>query len=168
MPFGTVTSTDTKLKNLSTPADYVIGIGSPKARQRIAASLSTNPYLRAPNLIHPLAGIDAAYVQLGQGNIITRGVEFTCDIKIGDHNIFNLNSTVGHDVRIGSYCVINPGCNVSGGVNLGDECLLGTGCRILENLNLCSGLSIGSGAVVTRSIEAPGIYVGMPARRLEK
>jgi NDP-sugar pyrophosphorylase family protein len=123
MPFGKVTGTDKLLYNLDRDADYVIGIGTPKVRQRIAEGLRGQARLTAPNLIHPSAGLDTDSVHLGQGNIVTRGVVFTCDIVVGDHNVFNWNVTVGHDVRIGSYCVINPGSNVSGHVLLGDTCL---------------------------------------------
>lgn len=165
MPFGDVTGTDKLLSSLEQDAEYVIGIGTPNVRRSIAQRLGTNARLTAPNLIHPLAGFDPEAVRLGQGNIITYGSVFTCDIEVGDHNIFNLNCTVGHDARIGSYCVVNPGCNISGGVTLGNRCLLGTGVRILEGLSVAEGVLLGAGAVLTKSADATGTtYVGMPAR----
>lgn len=164
MPFGNVIGTDALLQRLNTEADYAIGIGYPQIRQRIAERLQNFSNLFAPNLIHPMADLDAAVVRLGVGNIVTSGVVFTCDIVVGDHNVFNWNSTVGHDVRIGSYCVINPGCNVSGGVSLGDGCLLGTGCQILQGLQLCGASTVGAGAVITKSVTEPGVYVGVPAK----
>lgn len=165
MPFGAVTGTDALLQSTHCNAEYVIGIGTPIIRRRIAQRLATNPLLFSPNLIHPLAGFNSDVVKIGHGNIITQGATFTCDIVVGDHNVFNLNSTVGHDCRIGSYSVINPGCNISGGVTLGNSCLLGTGSRILETLQVADEVVLGAGAVLTRSIAtAGGTYVGIPAR----
>lgn len=166
MPFGKVTGTDEILAKLKSPADVAIGIGNPKVRQRLAALISRNPFLSAPNLVHPNAEVNLEYVHLGRGNLITRGSAFTCDIVVGDFNVFNLNCTIGHDCRIGSYNVINPGCNVSGGVHLADACLLGTGSAVLEGLGICDDVVVGAGAIVSKSIQAPAVYVGVPARPL--
>lgn len=169
MPYGAVTGTDERLQSNHCAAEYVIGIGNPIVRQRIAQRLAKNLLLFSPNLIHPLAGFSTVSVELGQGNIITQGVVFTCDIVAGDHNVFNLNSTVGHDCHIGSYNVINPGCNISGGVTLGNSCLLGTGSRILESLQVADEVILGAGALLTRSINNSGdTYVGIPARPLKR
>jgi sugar O-acyltransferase (sialic acid O-acetyltransferase NeuD family) len=166
MPFGKVTGTDETLAALTTPADFAIGIGIPKVRQRLAFRLSQNPFLSAPNLVHPNSEVDPVHVHLGRGNLITRGSAFTCAIEVGDFNVFNLNCTIGHDCRIGSFNVINPGCNISGGVHLADACLLGTGSLVLEGLGICDDVVVGGGAVVSKSIHAPGVYIGVPARPL--
>ncbi|MDE2565600.1 MAG: NeuD/PglB/VioB family sugar acetyltransferase [Burkholderiales bacterium] len=166
LPFGRVTGTDALLAQRPQAADVAIGIGQPLLRRAIAARLAAWSHLQAPNLVHPGAGIDERRVQLGCGNLVARGAQFTCDIEVGDFNVFNLNCTVGHDVRIGSYCVVNPGANVSGGVAMGDACLLGTGSQVLEGLSLCADATIGAGAVVTRSVARPGTYAGVPARAL--
>lgn len=168
MPFGTVTGTDKSLHRLDRKADYVIGVGTPRIRQRIAESLRGCAHLTAPNMIHPAAGLDLDAVRLGHGNIITRGVVFTCDIAVGDHNVFNWNVTVGHDARVGSYCVINPGSNISGHVQLGDACLVGTGSQILERLSVAAGTTLGAGSVTVKSIETPGVYVGVPSAPLAR
>ncbi|PZP27309.1 MAG: hypothetical protein DI603_22340 [Roseateles depolymerans] len=166
MPFGSVVGTDKLLESLDTDADFVIGIGNPSVRRKIAARLSANIRLHAPNLIHPRADIDVTQVRLGVGNIITSGTVFTCAIEIGDHNVFNLNSTVGHDCHIGSFNVINPGCCLSGHTTLGDACLLGTGCQVLEGLSIASNSTVGGGALVAKSIKDAGTYVGVPAKLL--
>jgi len=167
MPFGELTGTDALLKELRHEADVAIGIGTPAVRRRIAAELALLPLLRAPNLIHPQAGVDVRHVQLGIGNVITRGTVFTCDIRVGDFNVFNLNATVGHDCNIGSFNVVNPGCNISGGVTMGDACLLGTGCQVLEGLSMVSDVTAGGGALVGKNITVAGVYVGVPARLMQ-
>lgn len=162
--YGDVEFADSDLPALSCEADVVIAVGTPRLRRRIAARLRDNARLSFPNLIHPQVELDASSVAIGTGNMLTKGVVVTCDIAIGDFNLFGWNTTVGHDTRIGSFNVVNPGCNVSGWVTLGDACLLGTGCQVLERLTIASDTTVGAGAVVTRSIDTPGVYVGIPAR----
>lgn len=168
MPFGAVTGTEKLLLEYDVPVEYVVGIGNPEVRRRIVHRLAQCAHLSSPNLIHPMAGLDTNAVEIGHGNIVTRGTAFTCDIRIGDHNVFNLNSTVGHDTRVGSYCVINPGVNVSGGVTLGDACLLGTGSQVLEGLSIIAGTTLGAGSVAVKHISVSGVYVGVPARALTR
>jgi sugar O-acyltransferase (sialic acid O-acetyltransferase NeuD family) len=166
LPFGSVAYLDDEVTQLARTVDVVIGIGTPTVRRMVAERLRHNPQLEFPNLIHPGTELDPGLVKIGCGNMITQGVAMTCDIHLGDFNLLNLNSTIGHDSRIGSFNVINPGCRVAGHVHLADECLLGTGCCILANLSVCSQTSIGAGAVVTKTIIEPGVYVGIPARRM--
>lgn len=167
MPHGEVRYTDSDLAGFRNAVDVVIGVGHPVPRQRIAQWLVANSLFRFPNLVHPGVEIDAAFVALGRGNVICKGAVLTCDIVIGDFNWLNLNVTVGHDARIDSYCVVNPGANISGKVHLADGCFLGTGCQVLEGLSIPASTVVGAGAVVTRSIEIPGTYVGAPARRVK-
>jgi sugar O-acyltransferase (sialic acid O-acetyltransferase NeuD family) len=165
LPFGSVRHMDADLLELDRQTDVVLGVGHPDARQAIARRLRGNQRLGFPNLVHPSVEIDPALVTIGVGNLITQGVVMTCDISIGNFNLLNWNVTIGHDTNIGCYNVINPGCSISGRVRVADACLFGTGCRVLEELSIVSDVTIGAGAVVTRSIEQAGTYLGMPARR---
>lgn len=167
LPFGELRYADEDLPGLSGPFDVVIGIGLPEVRRRVSERLGKCPQCRFPNLVHPTAALDASHVRIGRGNAICRGVVFTCDIEVADFSWLNINVVVGHDARIGSHCVINPSVNVSGRVHVGDACLIGTGSQILEGLSIHPGSTLGAGAVLTRSTESAGVYVGTPARRLK-
>lgn len=163
LPFGKVCWVDGDLLGRTAPCDVVIGVGYPQLRRLLAGKLLANPCLHFPNIVHPSVELDERHVKLGRGNILTRGVVMTCDIEIGDFNLFNWNTTVGHDARIGSFNVLNPAVNISGNTVIGDACLFGTGCQLIERLSVTSDVTIGAGAVVVRSIDAPGTYVGVPA-----
>lgn len=146
-------------------AEYIIGIGRPKIRKIIAERYKN---FHSPTLVHP--GVDSKYneVTMGEGNIVTAGVQFTTDISIDEHNVFNLNMTIGHDAVIGSYNVFNPSVNISGGVVIEDCTLIGTGAQVLENLDIAPDTTIGAGAVVTKNIAEPNqVFVGMPAKPLK-
>lgn len=165
--YGEVRFTDAVVQSCAMTADVVIGIGHPRVRREIAQRLSSKSNFSFPNIIHPSVDIDMSCISIGRGNIVTKGVVITCDIKIGDFNLFNWNTTVGHDVSIGSYNVINPGCNLSGNVVLENACLIGTGTQVLENRVIASDIIVGAGSVVIQSLTEYGTYVGVPARKVK-
>lgn len=168
MPFGKVVGTDELLLESSESLDVIIGVGIPGVRRRIAQRLRARANLNFPNLVHPRAILDTRYVSMGEGNLVTAGCIFECDIRIGDFNVFNLNTTVTHDTVIGSYNLFNPGCNLSGHLRIGDACLCGVGTKIIENLSIASNTVLGAGSVVVRSVEAEGLtLMGVPAKSLK-
>lgn len=166
LPYGQVEITDRQFIECNEFCEVVIGIGYPSIRKKISQELGRNENLSFPNLVHPSVELDAKYVFMGIGNILTKGVVITCDIKIGNFNLLNWNVTIGHDVSIGSYNVINPGANISGHVVIEDECLISTGVQIRERTRIASCITLGAGAVLVEDALVPnGVYLGVPARR---
>ena len=81
---------------------------------------------------------------------------------------------VNPDVRAGENCVLR-GANCignNGTVNdnpvLGDNVELGYGAVIIGGVTVAGDTKIGANAVVNRSIEEGGTYVGVPAKRIER
>lgn len=163
-----VFNSDSWLEDLDREMHVSIGIGNPNVINKVRSRLSRNDNLIFPNIIHPRATIDRDRVMFGEGNIVCAGTIFTTDIVVGSFNIFNLSCTIGHDVVIGDCNVFNPTTNISGGVRISNEVLIGTGSQILQYLSICNESVIGAGAVVAKDIDEPGIYVGIPARKLNK
>jgi acetyltransferase-like isoleucine patch superfamily enzyme len=84
-------------------------------------------------------------VELGDDCFVAHGVMFINDAfrtgrPAGDKTQW-MSTVVGNRVSIGSNATILP-------------------------VRICDDVVIGAGAVVTRDIEAPGVYAGNPARRL--
>jgi acetyltransferase-like isoleucine patch superfamily enzyme len=88
--------------------------------------------------------------------------------------------TIGNNVRIAAHCMI-VGSNhefrdrnklirkqgqTASGVTIEDDVWLGGGVKVVDGVTLQKGCVIGAGAVVTKSTEAYGIYVGIPAVRI--
>lgn len=102
------------------------------------------------------------------GAIICANNVISINTKIGVNSIINLSCTVGHDTVIGDYCTINPGANISGCVNVGNCCDLGTGSKIIQGLKIVDNIVVGAGAVVVKSLDKEGTYVGVPATMINK
>ena len=145
----------------------VIPLGDPIVKKKIYDKFKYISNAVFPNLFHPTISFNKNNLIIGQGNIITAGVNLTCDIKIGDFNLFNLNSTVGHDTLIGNFNVINPSASISGNVTVKDCCLIGTGAQILQGLNVNDRSTVGAGAVVVRDVNQNATVIGVPAKTIK-
>jgi sugar O-acyltransferase (sialic acid O-acetyltransferase NeuD family) len=147
-----------------------IAVGSPALKKKIFEKISKFTQITFPTIIYPTVKFDTREenVKIGAGTIICPGSVLTTHITIGSHVLVYLNCTIGHDTQIGDFCTLSPGVNVSGNVHMGNGVFVGTNAVILERLSICENAIIGAGAVVTKSILEPGVYVGMPAKKLNK
>ncbi len=51
-------------------------------------------------------------------------------------------------------------------VSIGDGCWIGANAVILPGVSIANGIVVAAGAVVTRDLTEPGVYGGVPAKRL--
>lgn len=145
--------------------NVVVAIGDPIRRKYVVNKLPSNTTFA--KIIHPTA-IISKWVEIGDGCIITAGSIITCNIKIGNHAHINLHTTIGHDCKIGDFFTTAPGVNISGICDIGESVYFGTNSSIRQGINVCNEVTIGMGAVVVKNIIEPGVYVGSPAKKIEK
>ena len=89
------------------------------------------------------------------------------NVKIGKHAHLNLLTTIGHDCEIGDYFTTAPGSKISGNCKIYDCVYVGTNASIKQKLSIESFTTIGSGAAVVKDIEEPGVYAGVPAKKIK-
>jgi len=118
------------------------------------------------NLISKSAKISGTAI-LGKGIIIQYGVNVSSEATIGDFVKLNTGCNIMHDSIIGDYSTIAPNAVILGKVNIGKSCYIGSNSTILPNLTICDHVTIGAGAVVTKNINKPGKYAGIPARLMK-
>lgn len=107
-------------------------------------------------------------VLIGEGALISPGVVFTSNIRVGRAFHANIHSIIEHDAVIGDFVTFAPGVRCNGNVTIGDFAYIGAGAVIRQGLTIGAGATIGMGAVVTKDV-APGVTViGSPARPLVK
>jgi sugar O-acyltransferase (sialic acid O-acetyltransferase NeuD family) len=141
---------------------YVIGVGSPQARARIAARFE-DLSLAAAVLIHPAATVGSR-PWIGSGSVICGGAQVSTNVRLGRHAHVNPNATIGHDAVVGDFVSINPAATVSGDVTIGRESLVGAGSVVLQGLTIGEGCTIGASACVTREVFVGATVRGVPAR----
>lgn len=145
--------------------DIFVAIGNNTTREKIQEKLEAEG-ASIPVLIHPMAVI-GEQVGFGAGTAIMAGVVINCCSNIGKGCIINTGSTIDHDNLIEDYVHISPGVHTAGTVKIGKGTWLGVGSKVSNNLYIISGCKVGAGAVVVRDITETGIYIGVPARKLE-
>ena len=159
---------DSKLLPLSkfNPDKYVvmIAVANSKDREDIVKQLPVNTQYFT--FIHPTAQLMSNDIIIGEGSFIGANSIITCNVKIGNHAILNRSNHIGHDCEIGDYFSAMPGAIVSGNVKIYDLVYIGNNSSIREKLSIHSLTTIGSNAAVVKNIKEPGIYVGVPSKKL--
>jgi sugar O-acyltransferase (sialic acid O-acetyltransferase NeuD family) len=116
--------------------------------------------------IHPTALL-MGDVEIGEGSFIGAYSILTTNIKIGKHTILNRGNHIGHDCEIGDYFSAMPGAIVSGNVRIYDLVYMGNNSSIKEKLTIHSLSTIGMNSAVVKPIEEPGVYVGVPVKKIK-
>jgi sugar O-acyltransferase (sialic acid O-acetyltransferase NeuD family) len=140
-----------------------VAIGNNAAREQEAASWSV---ARLVSVLHPDAVV-SKFAQLGEGCFIAACAVVAAGAKLGTACIVNHGAVVDHDVQVGSYCHVAPLASLGGEVVLGKRVMVGAGANILPGVKIGDDVVIGAGAVVRTALCEPGIYVGVPARRVK-
>lgn len=142
--------------------NFIIGIGSPSIRQKLADRLERLRWKPAI-LVHPSAVI-GSQVHLGLGTVVCGGAQISTNVRFGCHVHLNSNVTIGHDVVLDDYVSINPAATVSGDVHVETGTLIGAAATILQGLHVGSGSVVGASACVVRNVRSGAVVKGVPAR----
>jgi len=86
--------------------------------------------------------------------------------SIGTGCIINTGAVVEHECVIGECSHIAVRACIAGRSRLGDCVFLGAGAVVIDSISVASNVFIGAGGVVVAAIDSPGVYVGVPVRRI--
>lgn len=121
--------------------------------------------------------------QLGDNVFVGPFVEIQSDVSIGKNTKIQSHSFVCSQVTIGDDCFVGHGVMFTndtfskGGpargekelwksTKIGNNVSIGSNATILP-VSICHNAVIGAGAVVTKNINTPGIYAGVPAKKIK-
>jgi len=144
-------------------AEFVIAIGNPDIRKRIAEKLPVKWY----TAIHPRATISKLDVSIGEGTVIMANAVVNPSAKIGKHCIINTGAIVEHDNHLADYVHLSPNATLAGIVTVGEGTHIGAGATTKQVINIAANCTIGAGAVIVKDITESGVYAGTPARRIK-
>jgi sugar O-acyltransferase (sialic acid O-acetyltransferase NeuD family) len=143
----------------------VVAIGDSTVREKVVSQLPENT--KFTSVIDPNA-IVSRWVSIGEGSVVCAGCILTTQIKLGAHAQLNLGTTIGHACVIGDFFTTAPSVNISGDCNFDKRVYFGTGAATRQGIDIVSDVTIGMGAMVVKNIIEPGVYVGIPAKKLSR
>lgn len=143
--------------------EALIAVGDPRQRASIRDRLPSE--IHYPVFVHPSVVVGRK-VELSKGTLVCAGSILTCDITIADHVQINIATSVTHDCVLGNFSTTAPGVRISGNCTIGAYAYLGTNCSVHQKIRIGEGVTVGMGSVVIRDLDAGGVYVGNPARRI--
>ncbi len=156
-----VNSTTEVQRLFSSNKEFLLGVGSPKVRQKLSEqfmALQGNLATHVSNqsFISPFS------VTIESGNIVMPKAYIEPDVYIGEGTLINVGAFIAHDVQIGRYSEISPNAQLLGGSNIGKGVFIGAGAVVLPNVKIGDNCTIGAGAVVTKDIPNGSTVVGVP------
>lgn len=155
---------------LANDINFILGIAEPHIRYAIAQKLLQKfSASKFPSFRHPHHNVESrkGRYKHGYGNIFCFGAAVMPDTEIGNFLYQSIHTTIGHDCIIGDAMSLFPGAKISGNVKVGNRVLIGAGATLKERIEICDDVVIGAGAVVVKSIVEPGVYAGVPAKRIK-
>lgn len=143
--------------------EFVIAIGDPYIREKIATALSVKWY----TAVHPSAVISSLGVEIGEGTVVMANAVVNTCAKIGRHCIINTGAIAEHDNVLEDFVHLSPNSTLAGTVKIGKSTHIGVGACVKNNVSIVSDCIIGAGAAVVKDIVESGTYVGVPVRKIK-
>jgi len=138
-----------------------------RVRERLYKQTKKKGY-RFATFIHPTVFLGRD-VKIGENCFIFEHNNIQRKVRIGNNVVIWSKNHIGHRSVIKDNCYLASGIVISGYCEIGENCFLGVNCSLNDKIKIAKDTIIGNGAIVIKDIEEPGgVYVGNPARRLEK
>jgi|ERR1700752_342096 len=107
-------------------------------------------------------------VVLGDNCFIMENNVLQYSVKVGNNVVLWSGNHIGHQSIIHDHVFISSHVVVSGYCEVGENCFLGVNSSLANNLKIAKDCLIGMGAVVHKDTEERKVYVGNPAKPMDK
>lgn len=120
----------------------------------LAALVSRRAYVASTAVVMP-------------GAFVAHGAHVGPYARIGEGAIVNTGAVVDHESVVEAYAHVAVNATVAGRCTVGANSALGAGAVVIDNVSVGADISIGAGGVVVADLVEPGVYVGVPVRRVQ-
>ncbi|MFH1152919.1 MAG: NeuD/PglB/VioB family sugar acetyltransferase [Pseudomonadota bacterium] len=104
---------------------------------------------------------------IGSGTVVGSLAHVGPSSTVGKSCIVNSGCILEHDCHVGDFCHLSVNATIAGRCQIGRRVFIGAGAVVCDKLSIMDDVTIGAGSVVIRDILEPGVYVGVPVRRVK-
>jgi UDP-3-O-[3-hydroxymyristoyl] glucosamine N-acyltransferase len=157
-----------QLQQLQDPAQHQYIVAVWKLTNRLAAiKIVDDLNLDLITVIHNSVSLSNLHAPtISAGTFIFPFCSISVGAHVGKHCIIGAHSHVGHFCTIENNCQIRPGVMINGKSTLGNNCVLNTQVTVTNKVSVVDNVEFLAFTKVTKNIAQPGIYAGIPARKL--
>ncbi len=107
-------------------------------------------------------------LQVGENTLIYEGTIVQPFSSIGANVIIRSGVHISHHCTIADHAFVAAGATLGGHVRVGAQAFIGLGAVLRDGIRIAERSFIGAGTVIIADTAPDGVYVGNPARRLDK
>ncbi len=107
-------------------------------------------------------------VKIGENTFVFENNVLQYGVSVGDNVILWSGNHVGHQTKIEDHCFVSSHVVISGFCTIGSGCFLGVNSCFGDGLTVAPDCVVGAGAVVVKDTESRKVYVGNPAKPLDR
>jgi sugar O-acyltransferase (sialic acid O-acetyltransferase NeuD family) len=107
-------------------------------------------------------------VEIGENCFIFENNVLQYHVRLGDDVVLWSGNHLGHRTHIGNHAFVSSHVVISGFCEVGDHSFMGVNSCVGDNVKIAADNVIGAGAVVVKNTEPRKVYVGNPAKPLDK
>ncbi|TVT82779.1 acetyltransferase [Pseudomonas sp. H3(2019)] len=116
-------------------------------------------------LISPAATIGFG-ATVGLGTLVAHHAHIGPMASVGRGCIVNTGAIIEHECVVDDFTHVSIKAAVAGRSRIGRLCFIGAGSTVIDGIRLSDGVTLGAGACAHRDLEEPGVYVGVPAKKV--
>ena len=143
---------------------FIIGIGDNAVREQFVERMQGVDWYTA---IHPTANIARVDTSIGEGCAIMAKATVCAGAHIGRHCIINTSADADHDSVMEDFSHISALSILAGGARIGKRSFMGVNSCVRDKTSIGADCFIGAGSAVVKDITEPGVYVGVPVRKIK-
>lgn len=152
--------------NFTPDGEYIISVTRDlELRKNLSAVLDSEGLTRA-TYVHETCWIDPT-AKIGAGTFVFPFCTVASNSTIGRDCLISPYCLIGHVSTVGDGCLFNPAVTIAGSCTIEKYCKFNLRSGVIDKIFISSGTEVGAGSMVTKNIDAPGMYVGTPARRVK-
>jgi sugar O-acyltransferase (sialic acid O-acetyltransferase NeuD family) len=145
--------------------ELIVAVGYTRMKYRKQVFERFEKTVPFATFLHASSFVDFS-AKIGKGVVIFPSCTIYQDSVIED-NVFIQIGSVMADLIIKKHTMISPSASIAGHCIIGECCNIGVSTIIINDVSICDFVRTGGGTVVTKNITEPGLYVGVPARKIK-